>query len=106
MYVLDFESTCIESPEVLEPLEIIEFPSVLLEISVDATLPKIISEFQSYVKPRANPALTSFCTQLTGITQSIVDAGVSFLEALAAHTQWLTDRIGESPTSDNILFIT
>jgi hypothetical protein len=53
--VLDFESTCIESPNVLEPLEIIEFPSILLEVSADSRVLTIISEFQVYVKPRANP---------------------------------------------------
>jgi inhibitor of KinA sporulation pathway (predicted exonuclease) len=104
--VLDFEATCIESPDVLEPLEIIEFPSVLLAVSADAKVLTVMSEFQSYVKPKANPTLTPFCTQLTGITQSIVDGGVPFLEALASHTRWLADSLGEAPTSDNILFVT
>ncbi len=104
--VLDFEATCIESPNVLEPLEIIEFPSVLLEASADAKVLTIISQFQAYVKPRSNPTLTPFCTQLTGITQSMVDAGVPFLDALACHTRWLTDSLGEVPTPDNVLFIT
>ncbi len=55
---------------------------------------------------KANLTLTPFCTQLTGITQSIVDGGVPFLESLASHMRWLTDSLGEAPTSDNILFVT
>jgi inhibitor of KinA sporulation pathway (predicted exonuclease) len=65
--VLDFEATC-DSPVQLSPPEIIEFPSVLLELVNDKYVVK--SEFQKFLKPQVNPLLTAFCTELTGITQA------------------------------------
>lgn len=79
LLVLDFEATCSEDRS-FKPQEIIEFPVVCVE----AATGKIVWEVHSYVKPVVNPKLTPFCTQLTGITQAMVDAGVTFPEALRA----------------------
>jgi len=54
--------------------EIIEFPLVVL----DAKTLRVVSEFHSYIRPVHNPTLTAFCTQLTGIEQSTVDAAEPF----------------------------
>lgn len=36
-----------------------------------------------------NQTLTPFCTELTGITQSMVDNGISLKHALVLHQEWL-----------------
>jgi inhibitor of KinA sporulation pathway (predicted exonuclease) len=91
--VLDFEATCDEAAEAGEatfPLhlqEIIEFPCVLLDARQNP--PVIVSETQAYVRPIAIPRLTRFCTDLTGITQATVDAGMTFEEAMRSNCAWL-----------------
>ncbi|KAI9203280.1 exonuclease III protein [Polychytrium aggregatum] len=75
--VLDFEATC--GPTVPKSdSEIIEFPMIVIDTQQRAAT----HEFQVYVKPTLHPILDDFCTELTGITQDQVDAGVSFVEAL------------------------
>ena len=69
--VLDFEATCEEGGK-LRPQEIIEFPTLL----VDVTSGNVESIFQHYVRPEINPILTEYCTDLTGIEQSQVDNGI------------------------------
>lgn len=84
--VLDFEATCDRGPAPeLEPQEIIEYPSLLL----DGRRLKPVDEFRSFVRPRHHPVLTPFCTELTGITQDQVDAAPPFPEVFAIHQQWL-----------------
>lgn len=46
-------------------MEVIEFPTVLL----DASSLEVVDEFRVYVRPVRNPALTPFCTNVTGIEQ-------------------------------------
>jgi len=43
---------------------------------------EIVEEFRTFVRPTWKPTLSSFCTQLTGITQSQVDTAPTFPEAL------------------------
>ncbi|KPI86423.1 putative phosphotransferase [Leptomonas seymouri] len=71
--VLDFEATCEENKWIANP-EVIEFPMVL----VDARTAQPVAEFQRYVKPVKQPTLSDFCTQLTGITQKMVDGRSTF----------------------------
>ena len=85
LVVLDYEWTC-DKTKGFGPLEIIEFPSVLVKCSFP---PAIVDEFQVYCRPQVNPVLSKFCTDLTGITQDMVDTGVSLAEALRLHTSWL-----------------
>ena len=69
LLVLDFEATCIEYGK-LEPCsEIIEFPVKV----IDTYSGKVVSVFHEYVKPTFNKKLSKFCTNLTGITQEMVD---------------------------------
>nr|QBK85899.1 MAG: exonuclease [Marseillevirus LCMAC101] len=85
--VLDFEATCLKEG-VPRPQEIIEFPSVI----VDVQSRKIISKFQRYVKPIHCPKLSNFCTELTGITQDMVDKGCTFQEAVKDYSKWLHEN--------------
>ncbi|WVZ62747.1 hypothetical protein U9M48_012457 [Paspalum notatum var. saurae] len=92
--VVDFEATC-EKDAPIYPQEIIEFPAVL----VHGVTGELLSAFRTYVRPRYHPILSSFCRELTGITQEDVDGGVDLADALALHDAWLvaagaaTDRI-------------
>jgi inhibitor of KinA sporulation pathway (predicted exonuclease) len=85
--VLDFEATCLKE-KVLRPREIIELPSVI----VDVESRKVISKFQRYVKPVRHPKLSDFCTELTGITQKTVDNGCTIQEAVKDYNKWLSDN--------------
>ena len=49
--------------------EIIEFPAVL----INCHKCEVVDEFRSYCRPVRNPMLTEFCTELTGITQVLLD---------------------------------
>lgn len=85
--VLDFEANCIENAE-LKCQEIIEFPVQALNcktLQVDFT-------FHHYIKPEVIPHITPFCTQLTGITQATVDAGISLPEALNSFQIFLDEN--------------
>lgn len=82
--VLDFEATCDQGPAP-DPQEIIEYPSLLL----DGANMEPVDEFQSFVRPRHNPVLTGFCTELTGITQEQVNRAPLFREVFDAHLDWL-----------------
>eukprot|EP00252_Welwitschia_mirabilis_P008489 TRINITY_DN2036_c0_g1_i3.p1 TRINITY_DN2036_c0_g1~~TRINITY_DN2036_c0_g1_i3.p1 ORF type:complete len:429 (-),score=75.96 TRINITY_DN2036_c0_g1_i3:349-1635(-) len=85
--VIDFEATC-DSGRQLNPQEIIEFPSVL----VNAVSGKMEGHFHTYIKPIYHPVLTDFCKELTGIQQSQVLKGISLSEALLQHDTWLEAR--------------
>ncbi|XP_055328042.1 ERI1 exoribonuclease 3-like [Paramacrobiotus metropolitanus] len=82
--VLDFEATC-DRTRMPEVQEIIEFPVV----KVDAQTMEVVSTFHHYVLPRVNPALTTFCTQLTGIIQDMVDGQPHFEEVTQLFQKWM-----------------
>lgn len=86
IFVLDFESTCWENGPRVGGQEIIEFPTVLLDMSTG----KIVSEFQQYVMPVEQPILSEFCTNLTGITQAQVEDGMPIGACLGMFTRWVT----------------
>uniref|UniRef100_A0A3B1IKK6 ERI1 exoribonuclease 2 n=1 Tax=Astyanax mexicanus TaxID=7994 RepID=A0A3B1IKK6_ASTMX len=84
LIVIDFESTCWREKNNYGQ-EIIEFPAVLLNTSNG----EIESEFHSYVQPQEHPILSEFCTELTGITQKQVEAGLPLRICLSRFTRWL-----------------
>lgn len=84
--VCDFEATC-ESGSVDYPHEIIEFPVVVL----DTASLQVVAEFHSYVRPVMNPKLTRFCTELTGITQQMVDAAPTLPVVVERFGVWLRE---------------
>lgn len=84
--VLDFEATCNDKRPKPSPQEIIEFPVVLLNIKTG----EVDDIFHYYIRPDLHPELSSFCTELTGITQEMVgNNGISLFECLKLHEQWL-----------------
>ena len=82
--VLDFEATC-ENNKRITPQEIIEFPV----LKVNARTLETEAEFHSYVQPTVNTQLTAFCTQLTGITQDMVDGQPVLKDVMAAFHDWM-----------------
>ncbi|MCK7552888.1 3'-5' exonuclease [Marinobacter goseongensis] len=91
--VVDLEATCWEDQttpagdaQSVNNMEIIEVGCAL------ATRKGSLLDARSFlVRPIRNPELSSFCSELTGITQSMVDAAPTFPEAIAAMDDWLGD---------------
>ncbi|XP_050443194.1 ERI1 exoribonuclease 3-like [Adelges cooleyi] len=84
--VLDFEATCDNGPNFLKPQEIIEFPCIAIKYSGEHF--ERLSYFHKYVKPVVHKELTEFCTQLTGINQSIINDSEHFDKVLNQFCQW------------------
>ncbi|KAG7222564.1 hypothetical protein INR49_016161 [Caranx melampygus] len=84
LIVIDFESTCWQEKNNYSQ-EIIEFPAVLLNTSTG----EVESEFHTYVQPQEHPILSKFCTELTGITQVQVEAGIPLQICLSRFCRWL-----------------
>ncbi|XP_040892372.1 ERI1 exoribonuclease 2 [Toxotes jaculatrix] len=84
LIVIDFESTCWREKNNYSQ-EIIEFPAVLLNTSTG----EVESEFHTYVQPQEHPILSKFCTELTGITQMQVEAGIPLQICLSRFCRWL-----------------
>jgi len=85
LLVIDFESTCWAEKNNSPSPEIIEFPVVLLCL----TTGKVVAEFHNYCMPVEQPKLSPFCTELTGITQTMVDQGVPLATCLVLFKQWV-----------------
>lgn len=85
--IIDLEATCTNDGSFPRTeMEIIEIGAVVM----DARLFQIESEFQTFIKPIRQPTLTPFCTELTTITQDMVDDGPPFADAMAALTAWMS----------------
>jgi inhibitor of KinA sporulation pathway (predicted exonuclease) len=77
--VVDVEATCWRgSPPPGQVSEIIEIGLTV----VDLVARERLAKHRILVRPRAS-AVSLFCTELTGLTQSEVDAGESFADACA-----------------------
>ncbi|XP_076756267.1 26S proteasome non-ATPase regulatory subunit 6 [Xylocopa sonorina] len=87
LLVLDFECTC-KRYEKIEPQEIIEFPCAALSTQTW----QVENVFHKYIKPKVHPQLTTFCTQLTGIVQDMVDNEPHFPEVFATFCDWLEEH--------------
>jgi len=99
--ILDFEATCWDDNS-KKPKEVTEFPSVLLKWNSDGKTERV-SEIQMFCKPKLDPKLSKFCTELTGITQAQVDVGIPFFSALAKHHSWLKQNVEDL---DEVIIVT
>ena len=84
--VVDVEATCWKKGIFSRQKETIEIGAVQLILD---RAPSAWPEFQTFVRPRRYPRLSSFCRELTGITQEEVDAAPAFPEALKRLLDWL-----------------
>ena len=83
--VLDVEATCWTKGVFSRKKETIEIGAVkLLFDRAESTW----SEFQTFVRPQRFPHLSTFCRELTGITQESVDRAPAFPEALQRFLEW------------------
>ncbi|XP_078095966.1 ERI1 exoribonuclease 2 [Mustelus asterias] len=85
LIIIDFESTCWKDGKSRYSPEIIEFPAVLLNTSNG----EIEVEFHTYVQPQEHPILSAFCTELTGIKQWQVEAGIPLAICLSQFSRWI-----------------
>ncbi|KAK0089820.1 hypothetical protein PV325_005127 [Microctonus aethiopoides] len=84
LLIIDFEATCEKNFAIPTP-EIIEFPCV----AVNTKNWQIDNVFHKYVKPRINPILSPFCTDLTGIMQETIDNEEHFPMVFEKFQKWL-----------------
>jgi ERI1 exoribonuclease 3 len=84
LIVLDFEANCIRNG-VIRPQEIIEFPCVVYNLETLAFGED--KQFHYYCK--TDVPITEFCTELTGITQQMVNNGIKFTEVMKKHSIWM-----------------
>ncbi|KAA0188103.1 3'-5' exoribonuclease 1 [Fasciolopsis buskii] len=85
--ILDFEATC-EKHQKITPAEIIEFPVIKLNSQTLTTE----SIFHCYVQPKIHPYLTDFCTELTGITQDMVNDQPCLEDVLKKFDEFLREN--------------
>ena len=86
LVVIDVEATCWKKGVFSRQKETIEIGAV--RVLLDHAPPSW-PEFQTFVRPRRYPRLSTFCRELTGITQENVDAAPTFPEALRLFLDWL-----------------
>jgi 3'-5' exoribonuclease 1 len=82
--VVDLEASCWEAAWVRHRMETIEIGAVRLDAGL-----AVVDEYGSFVRPVVVPRLSTFCRQLTSITQEQVDAADTFPKAFARFVTWL-----------------
>lgn len=100
LLVLDFEATCEKDKKII-PQELIELPCLALSTSTW----EVKDVFHEYIKPRVNPMLTSYCTDLTGIIQEMIDDQQYFSDTFTRFQKWL-DAGGYFQDNNNAAFVT
>lgn len=84
--VLDFEAN--GDHKIIKPMEIIEFPVLMINAKTFETE----SVFHHYVEPTVNKQICSYCIQVTGITQSMLDGQPLLEETLKRLDTWMKDN--------------
>lgn len=85
LIIVDFEANCSDDKRNLVPLEIIEFPCVVYSIKNNIIRRDL--DFMTFCKIKT--PITQFCTDLTTITQSMTDSGISLEKVLELNQEWL-----------------
>lgn len=84
--VFDLEATCWKN-NFEKTMEIIEIGAVKMdETGV------LLDEFSTFVKPKVNPILSSFCMTLTTITQAQIDEARPFDIVIKEFIDWIGPR--------------
>jgi len=97
--VIDFETTCWKKNNIEN--EIIEFPSMLLQLENNEVL--TLGIFHKYVKPTIHPELSEYCKKLTGIRQKAINKAKPLVEVIKEHIEWLEFL---TKFNDEIIFVT
>lgn len=82
--------------------EIIEFPV----LKVNGHNFAVESTFHEYVQPRVHRELSSFCTELTGIIQEMVDDQPFLEEVLQKFHTWMSEEGLLVPQAARLAFVT
>jgi len=82
--VLDLEATTEEGGWPVEEMEIIEIGACLVDAKG-----REIDHFQRFVRPLRRPLLTTFCRELTHVTQNDIDAARPLSQVWPAFERWL-----------------
>ena len=88
--LLDLEATCDDRTESWVPKdesEIIEIGAIMIDEHG-----KRISSFHTYVKPVLHPTISAYCTNLTKITQELVDSAPVFSQAISMFKEWIAEN--------------
>lgn len=85
LVVVDVEATCWKKGVFSRTKETIEIGAVRLLLDREESK---WPEFQTFVRPLRLPRLSTFCRELTGITQENVDAAPAFPEGLQRFLEW------------------
>lgn len=93
LLIVDFEASCevegiASSDRMAEEQEIIEFPGVILDVTPEGQC-REVSAFQRHVRPVKHPMLSEFCSELTGITQEMVDKAETFPKVFDEFLAWM-----------------
>ena len=86
--VIDLEATTEEGGWPVEEMEIIEIGATL----VAAADGRELDHFQRFVRPQRRPLLTSFCRELTHISQADVDGAAPLAEVWPQFERWLAQH--------------
>ena len=86
LLVVDLEATCCDAGTIEKhESEIIEIGAILVSLISK----KEVCSFNEFIKPVRHPTLTSFCTQLTSITQADVNNAKPLKDVMDAWREWL-----------------
>ena len=86
--VYDLEATCWRRRNP-PPQETIEIGAVMIDVNGQR-----LSEFSAFIKPKLNPTLSSFCTELTSIEQHHVDGADDFEDVIWEFEDWMQPKNG------------
>ncbi|MGB0522838.1 MAG: exonuclease domain-containing protein [Flammeovirgaceae bacterium] len=87
--ILDLEATCWQG-KALAPNETIEIGAVCINHQK-----QILGEFNQFIKPAQSDQLSDFCTELTSITQEMVENAPYFPAAIQAFQHWIQSFGGD-----------
>ena len=87
--VIDLEATTEEGGWPVEDMEIIEIGASLV-----TTNGRELDGFQRFVRPLRRPYLTSFCRELTHISQTHVDSAAPLAAVWPQFERWLAPHLG------------
>lgn len=65
---------------------------------------RVVAKFHHYITPSFNPKLSKFCTELTGITQEMVDGKLKLEQVLGELEKWMDSQ--KYLVAKNFTFVT
>ena len=86
--VIDLEATTDDGGWPLSDMEVIE-----LGASVVTRAGREVDHFQRFIRPQRRPLLTSFCRQLTRISQADIDSAAPLVQVWAQFERWLGQHL-------------